>query len=66
MKQFPLIYSGFFTNSTLESIFIWTKDDSLYLADFGRHEVAEPVEPRHVGLEVTGFFHILEGCLQVG
>ena len=36
-----------------------------YLAHFGRHEVAQPVEPLHVGLEVSRLLHVLEGGLEV-
>ena len=36
-----------------------------YLAHFGRHEVAQPVEPLHIGLEVSRLLHVLERCLEV-
>jgi len=31
-----------------------------YLAHFGRHEVAQSVEPLHIGLEVSRLLHVLE------
>ena len=36
-----------------------------YLAHFGSYEVAKPVEPLHVGLEVSRLLHVLERGLQV-
>ena len=35
-------------------------DSFNYLAHFGRHEVAQPVEPLYIGLEVARLLHVLE------
>ena len=35
-----------------------------YFTDFCRYEITQPVEPRHVGFEIPGLFHILKGRLQ--